>query len=357
MKNRIMAAFMAMMMGTAMLTGCGSAASGETAGSTESTASETAAASDTASAETASTETSGSEKYSIVCTTFPQYDWVKEILGDAADKFEVTYLMDNGTDLHSFQPSAEDIMKIGDADLFIYVGGESDDWVEDALKNATNSKIQAVNMLEAVGDTAKEEEVVEGMQAEEEEHEGEGEEEEIEYDEHVWLSLKNAQTIVTDIADKIELIDTADAQKISDNADAYNEKLSALDVKYAEAVEAGSFDTVLFGDRFPFRYLVDDYGIKYYAAFVGCSAESEASFETISFLAGKVDELGLPAILTIENSDQKIANTIKENTKTKDQEILVMDSLQSVSSEDIENGKTYLGTMTDNLETLKKALN
>lgn len=335
MKNKMMVRFFSAAAAAVLLTGCGSKTLGETASGA------------------AVPGDSKSAKYSVVCTTFPQYDWVKNVIGDSTDKFEVTYLMDNGTDLHSFQPSAEDIMKIGEADLFIYVGGESDEWVEDALKNAVNSNIKSINMLESVGDSAKEEEVVEGMQAEEEEEEESGE---TEYDEHVWLSLKNAQALVTDISDALEIIDPADSKALAANADAYIAKLSELDVKYAEAVEASDVDTVLFGDRFPFRYLVDDYGIKYYAAFVGCSAESEASFETVSFLAKKVDELSLPVILTIENSDAKIANTIRENTKSKDQEILVMDSLQSVSAEDIENGKTYLGTMADNLEVLKKAL-
>ena len=317
------------------------------------------------------------EKLQIVTTIFPEYDWVREIAGisegsadkSAAEKVDVTILLDNGVDLHSFQPTAADIAKISTCDIFIYVGGESDAWVDDALKEATNKDMVVIDLLDVLGDSVKEEEVVEGMQEEEEheheheeaeeEHEGEGhhhEEGEIEYDEHVWLSLKNAQILTSYIADKMAEKDSANAAAYKANVEAYNKKLSDLDKQYQEAVDAAEVKTLVFGDRFPFRYMVDDYGLDYYAAFVGCSAETEASFETIVFLSGKVDELGIPAICTIEKSDQKIAETVKENTKSKDQEILTMDSLQSVTSEDVKAGETYLGKMTDNLEVLKKAL-
>ena len=316
-------------------------------------------------------------KLQIVTTIFPEYDWVREIAGisegsadkSAAEKVDVTILLDNGVDLHSFQPTAADIAKISTCDIFIYVGGESDAWVDDALKEATNKDMVVIDLLDVLGDSVKEEEVVEGMQEEEEheheheeaeeEHEGEGhhhEEGEIEYDEHVWLSLKNAQILTSYIADKMAEKDSANAAAYKANVEAYNKKLSDLDKQYQEAVDAAEVKTLVFGDRFPFRYMVDDYGLDYYAAFVGCSAETEASFETIVFLSGKVDELGIPAICTIEKSDQKIAETVKENTKSKDQEILTMDSLQSVTSEDVKAGETYLGKMTDNLEVLKKAL-
>lgn len=301
-------------------------------------------------------------KIKIVTTIFPEYDWVTNVLGDKADDVDVTMLLDNGVDLHSYQCTAEDIMKISDCDMFIYVGGESDTWVDDALKEATNKDMVVINLMDVLEDSVKEEEMVEGMQEGEHNHdheegeEHEHEEDEVEYDEHVWLSIRNAVAIVESIEEGLEKIDSENAETYKANADVYVEKLNELDGKYTEAVENEKKDTILFGDRFPFRYMVDDYGLNYYAAFSGCSAETEASFKTITFLAGKVDELGLKAVLTIENSDQTIAKTIIENTDTKDQEILTLDSMQSTTSKDVENGVTYLSIMESNLEVLKEAL-
>lgn len=290
------------------------------------------------------------EKIRIVTTIFPEYDWVREILGDKADSAEITMLLDKGVDLHSYQPTADDLIKISDCDLFVYVGGESDGWVDDALKNATNKNRKVINLLEVLGDSVKEEETVEGMQEEEEDHE------EKEYDEHVWLSLKNAKTLVGAISAALQELDPDNKDTYAANADAYIEKLSTLDGEYQSAVDAASNKTVLFGDRFPFRYLVDDYGLSYYAAFAGCSAESEASFETVSFLARKVDEGKLPCVLTIEGKNHKIAETIVQNTAGKNQKILTMDSMQSTTSQDVANGRTYLSLMAKNLDVLKEAL-
>ena len=293
----------------------------------------------------------------IVTTIFPEYDWVNEILGD--NKADVTLLLDNGVDLHSYQPTAEDILKISECDMFIYVGGESDEWAEDALKEAKNKNMKVVNLLEALGETVKEEEVKEGMQEEEHEHEENGEHkehEEPEYDEHVWLSLKNTQTLVTKIADTLSQTDAKNAASYKSNANAYNQKLARLDDEYRSAVNAASAKTLLFGDRFPFRYLVDDYGLDYYAAFAGCSAETEASFETILFLAKKIDELGLKSIMQIESADGRIAETIKQNTASKNQQILTLDSMQSTTSKDISNGASYLTIMQKNLAVLTEAL-
>lgn len=290
------------------------------------------------------------EKIRIVTTIFPEYDWVREILGDKADSAEITMLLDNGVDLHSYQPTADDIIKLSDCDLFVYVGGESDGWVEDALKSAANRDRKVINLLEVLGDSVKEEETVEGMQEEEEDHE------EKEYDEHVWLSLKNAKTLVGAISAALQELDPANKDTYAANADAYGQKLSALDAEYQKAVSAGTYKTLLFGDRFPFRYLVDDYGLSYYAAFAGCSAESEASFETVSFLARKVDEGKLPCVLTIEGKNHKIAETIVQNTAGKNQKILTMDSMQSTTSQDVARGTTYLSLMAKNLDVLKEAL-
>ena len=467
-------------------------------------------------------------KLKVVTTIFPEYDWVKEIAGDEISNIDLTMLLDNGVDLHSYQPTSEDILKISDCDLFVYVGGESDSWVDDALKNATNKDMQVINLLDVLKDSIKTEESMPGMQAEEGHNHGYAhfedsdvqdrtlsdwdgdwqsvypylqdgvldevmekkaesgektaeeykeyyengyktdvsqitidaenntmcfvkngvaskatyeykgyqiydyesgsrgvryffeatsgdadapkyvqfsdhgiapgkaehfhiyagndgfdalseemenwptyypadmsgkeiaedmlEHEEKEYDEHVWLSLKNAQTLCKAIAEVLETADPEHKDVYAANVDSYLEKLSSLDGQYQDAVANASQKTLLFGDRFPFRYMVDDYGLKYYAAFAGCSAESEASFETISFLAKKVDELGLKNIMTIENSDQKIAKTIRDNTKDKNQEILSLDSMQSTTSEDVKNGTTYLSVMESNLDVLKKAM-
>lgn len=312
-------------------------------------------------------------KKSIVCVTYPEYDWVMNILGDKAANFNVTLLQNNGTDLHSYQASIKDIAKISVCDMLVFVGGESDEWVEKAVAEAKNKNMIVVNMMESLGDKVKEEEIVEGMQAEEEEedehehehadhdddHEHDGHHhhhDEVEYDEHVWLSLRNAAALVEALAQKIAELDSANAAVYKANADAYAKELLDLDAQCKKAVAAAAKKTILFGDRFPFRYLADDYNLKYYAAFVGCSAETEASFETVIFLAKKVDELGLNAVLTIEKSDKKIAKTIVSNTKKKSAEILEMDSLQSITQKDIKAGRSYLSAMKKNLEVLKKAL-
>ncbi|HBD87691.1 metal ABC transporter substrate-binding protein [Anaerotignum faecicola] len=302
-------------------------------------------------------DTNQTDKLSIVTTIFPEYDWVREILGEKADNAEITMLLDNGVDLHSYQPTADDIVKISDCDLFIYVGGESDEWVEDALRNAANGNMKVINLLEVLGDSVKTEEIVEGMQEAEHEHEdAEEHEHEEEADEHVWLSLKNAKMLVRVISKALQELDPDSKDIYAANADAYVKKLSALDAEYQAAVDAASNKTILFGDRFPFRYLVDDYGLHYYAAFVGCSTETEAGFETISFLAKRVDEWKLPCVLTIEGAQHKIAETVVRNTTAKNQRVLTMDSMQSTTSKDVKNGTTYLSVMEKNLSVLKEAL-
>lgn len=300
--------------------------------------------------------TTKTDKLKIVTTIFPEYDWVREILGDKADNAEVTMLLDSSVDLHSYQPTADDIIRISNCDLFIYVGGESDGWVGDALKNATDRNMKVINLLEALGDSVKEE-AVEGMQ--EEEHDGgdSSHEEEAEYDEHVWLSLKNAEVIVNAVSKALQEIDPKNKDIYAANSSAYIEKLSKLDGEYRNTVDSAARKTLLFGDRFPFRYMAEDYGLSYYAAFSGCSAETEAGFETVSFLAKKTDELKLPCVLTIESSQHKIAQTIVQNTSEKNQKILTMDSMQATTSKDAENGTTYLSVMEKNLAVLKEALN
>ena len=304
-------------------------------------------------------ETEGAtKKISVVAVTYPQYDWLKNVLGGRADAVDLKLLIKNGADLHSYQPSAQDIAAIAGANMVVYVGGESDEWIEKALAATPKEGRIALNLMEALGDRVKEEEVVEGMQTEEEHHhEHEAHAEEVENDEHIWLSLKNAEILVKALADSIAKLDTAYAAEYHMNAALYIAKISALDAQYRATMENATLKTILFGDRFPFRYLVDDYGIKYYAAFVGCSAESEASFETITFLAGKMDSLALPAIFTIDGSDGKIARAILDASKnSKNAEVLMLNSMQSVKDEQIKAGADYLSIMRDNLEVLKKAI-
>ncbi len=289
-------------------------------------------------------------KIKVVTTIFPIYDWVKNITGDNAD---ITMLIDSGADLHSFQPTADDIVSISGADLFIFVGGESDEWAEEVVKS---SGVKAVNLLEALGSNAKEEELKEGMQSEEGE-EGEEAEEEPEYDEHIWLSLKNAKALVGEITSALCGADSANAGVYQSNSDAYTVKLDALDKEYMSVAGSSKNKTLLFGDRFPFRYLTEDYSLDYYAAFIGCSAETEASFETVTFLAKKVDELSLKYVVALEGTDHKIAQTIIDNTKSKNAEIISMNSMQSITSNDMKNNISYLDIMKDNLAVLKTALN
>ena len=285
-------------------------------------------------------------KINIVCTTYPQYNWIQNIIGEESEEFNLTLLVDGGADLHSYQPSAKDMAKISSADMFVYVGGSSDAWVFDAVRETVNKNMKKVNMMELLGDRAKEEEVVEGMQDDEHGHSHTASE-----DSHG----EHGEILVQKLTDVIKDLDTDNAEVYQSNADAYIKQLSDLDKEYESVISAARLKTVVFGDRFPFRYLVDDYNLDYYAAFAGCSAETEASFKTVTFLAGKVDETGTKAILTIDGSDEKLAMTIKDNTKDKNQEILQMDSMQSVKISESED-YNYINVMLKNLTVLKQAL-
>lgn len=286
----------------------------------------------------------------IVCTAFPQYDYIKNILGSDEG---LTMLVDDGADLHSYEPTAQDIIAIGSADLFVYIGGVSDSWAEGALKSANNPDLKAVALMDTV-DTL-EEEYAAGMEHDHkhehvEAHEGDHSKE----DEHIWLSLKNAAKITDYLCNELCNIDAQNAAFYRANADEYIEKLNALDGEYQAVVDTAARKTVLFADRFPFRYFTEDYSLTYYAAFAGCSSESEASFETMAFLIDKTNELDLPVILTIDGSDGSIAQMISGETGAK---VLSLNSCQSVSAADIRRGTNYLDIMKNNLEILREALN
>lgn len=291
-----------------------------------------------------------SEGLKIVCTAFPQYDYIKNILGSDEG---LALLVDDGADLHSYEPTAQDIIAIGSADLFVYIGGASDSWVEGALKSANNPDLKTVALMDVV-DTL-EEEYVAGMEHDHEHeqvdaHDGDHSEE----DEHIWLSLKKAAEITDYLCTAICGIDAQNAALYRVNADEYIKKLNALDAEYQTVIDTAARKTVLFADRFPFRYLTEDYGLTYYAAFAGCSSESEASFETMAFLIDKTKELNLPVILTIDGSDGSIAGMISGETGAK---VLSLNSCQSVSAADIGQGANYLDVMKNNLEILREALN
>lgn len=291
-----------------------------------------------------------SDKLNIVCTNFPQYDWVKEITR-GSDNVNITLLDDNGTDYHSYQPSTDDIVNILSCDVFIYVGGESDKWVEDTLKNSDNNEnMRVVRLADMInGDLLDEPEVLES----EHEHENESEES---FDEHVWLSVKNAVAFCNGIADIISESDDSNADIYKKNAEEYISKLNSMDSEFEEKLLNSKRNSVLFADRFPFVYLMEDYDIDYDAAFPGCSSETDASFETVVSLAKEIDDQELPYVITIENSDCNIADAIISNTKYKNQQILTLDSMQIVKNEDIEKGKTYLSIMEKNLDVLMEAL-
>ncbi|MBR4194299.1 MAG: zinc ABC transporter substrate-binding protein [Oscillospiraceae bacterium] len=289
---------------------------------------------------------------SVVATVFPAYDWARQIIGEDNERVALTLLLDKGADFHSYQPTVEDIYKISTCDLFIYVGGESDKWVPDALAQATNKDMTVLCLLDALGSAVREEEAPEGAEAHEEE-EAEGPS----YDEHIWLSLRNARTLCASIREAMIGLDDDGGKTYWPNFKAYDEKLNELEHAYAETIAAAPRRILLFADRFPFLYLAKDYDLTCFAAFSGCSAESEASFETVNFLVNMLDELELSHILVLEGGDTRLAETIIANSRAKSAQVLSINSLQSVTARMVDEGVTYLGVMEQNLEVLKQALN
>ena len=277
-----------------------------------------------------------SDKPLIVCSIISEYDWVINVLGDEANNFEVISLCSNGVDVHSYQPSINDTIKMSSCDMFIYSGGESQEWVDDVLANAKNKDMLVIKELDVIGDRAIQEE------------------DEDELDEHVWLSLRNAEIIVAEIANNLGILDPTNKDKYINNASTYISKLSSLDEKYVEFTSNCSNKLLLFGDRFPFRYMVEDYGLSYYAAFSGCSTETNASVGMIIDLANKADENNLSAILRLEDSDGRVAQKIMESSNADN--VLIIDSMQAITMKKYNNGHTYLYAMTYNLDILKLAL-
>lgn len=285
-----------------------------------------------------------SEK-TVIAAIYPIYDWTMEIIGDTQG-VSVQLLSDKGVDLHSYQATAQDMLRIYECGLFLYVGGESDEWVADVLDCVPNPQRRELAILETLGDRLREEETVEGMQVR-------GWEEEEAYDEHVWLSLKNARIICDAICQELCALAPENRESYLANLAAYDKKLEALDAAYAQAVSQGKMDTLLFCDRFPFRYLTEDYSLNYYAAFSGCSGDSEASFATVLFLTEQAERLQVPALLILEDSDGKLARTVAGCTDSAAPEILTLDSMQATAPD---CGESYLEKMEKNLEVLRSAL-
>ncbi len=342
-----------------------------------------------------SSSTAQGETLSVVTTIFPIYDWTKEILGEDIENVTLTYLEDTGVDVHSFEPTVDDMVTMTNCDMFIYVGGESDTWVDAVLANAENPDMIVINLTEVLGDAVREEAEVEGMQAHDHDHDHADEEseadhdhddeeaeddhdhddeaeddhdhadeeaehdhehEEAELDEHVWLSLNNAAVVCQVIADELAALNPAQADAYTANVAAYLTQLNELDAQYQTVVAQANKTTLLFADRFPFLYLMEDYGLSYYAAFSGCSSETEASFETIAFLAGKLDELELTVVLTTEDPAPSVAETVIASSISADQTILALDSMQAVTAAEVSSGASYLSIMESNLEVIAQAV-
>lgn len=296
---------------------------------------------------------SGGEGLDIVCTLFPAYDFAREIAGEKAN---VTLLVPPGSEAHSFEPTPQDIIRIENCDLLICNGGESEAWLEEILAGREN-QIPSLIMMDCVD--ALEEETKEGMQGvshdheheEHEEHEEHGHEEE--YDEHVWTSPVNASLIVSALCERLCAIDPENSGFYRENTGRYQAELQKLDAAFRETVKNGKFDTLIFADRFPVRYFVEEYGLDYYAAFPGCADDTEPSAKTVAFLIDKVRDEDIPAVLFIEFSNEKMADVICEDTGC---EKLLFHSCHNVSADQLKAGTSYLELMRGNLESLKEAL-
>lgn len=286
------------------------------------------------------------KRLTIVAATFTEYDWVMNILGEEAPYANVKLLVGGGVDVHSYQPVATDIVAIGECDILVYMRSRSTEWIYEAARLSKDTSRITVELMERLGNS---------LLIKLPGHDGH--DHEPEYDEHIWLSLKNAVKCCDAIAKALGAKDKEFADTYRANADKYIESLENLDKEYQKVVNKSESKTLVFGDRYPFRYLANDYGIKCYTAFDGCSAESEADFETITTLANIVDKQSVPVVLTIDGSSGDIAKSIVKNTKSKKQEILTLNSLQSVTEKQITKKQiSYILAMEDNLEVISKAL-
>lgn len=289
----------------------------------------------------------------VVTTIFPQYDFVRQIAGEKAD---VKMLLKPGQESHSYEPAPQDIIAIQNCDVFIYVGGENDAWVEDILDSMPDAGMRTLKLMDCV-ETVEEEKVPGMEEGPGHEHEEEENREELsvhEIDEHVWTSPQNAAQITERIARLLAETDPENADFYEGNASVYQEKLLDLDREFREITEHGQRNVLIFGDRFPFRYFADAYGLEYYAAFPGCASDTEPSAATMAFLIEKAKAEKVPAVLKMELSNDNIANAVAEAAGI---EVKVFYSCHNLTAEQFEAGETYLSMMEKNAETLKEVLN
>ena len=296
----------------------------------------------------------------ILCAAFPEYDWTRNILGDNPSDLRLQLLNDSGMDMHSYQPSVADMVDIADAELVIFTGGDSEFWIEDALISSQSSgdSRRSISLMEVFSHNHELADLYTADEHEENDHDHHHGEEEHAHatDEHLWLSLKLVPSFIREIAQAIAELDPAHADYYEANASEYIARIAALDMLYEETISSAGCSSLLFADRYPFKYLLEDYGLDYVAAFPGCSAETEASFETILKLSDTVNSLELQAVIVLKKSDTALAQTIINNSDNRDAEILILDSMQSVTSKDIDDGATWLSIMESNLQTLAVAL-
>jgi zinc transport system substrate-binding protein len=298
---------------------------------------------------------SANGKVTVTTTIFPPYDFTRAIAAGktkGSSLVNLAMLLPPGAESHSFEPTPRDIIGIQNSDIFIYVGGESDAWVDRILDSMDTNKIKIIRLMDTVD--VVEEEIVEGMEEEEEDPLLElGIEPEPEYDEHIWTSPKNAARIVEAITKALCETDTANADSYRANAGLYSAKLNELDTAFQAVVNNANRKTIVFGDRFPFRYFADAYGLSYFAAFPGCSTETEPSAATVAFLINKIKEERIPVIFHIELSNERMADTIAGETGAKKR---LLHAVHNISKRDFDSGVTYLELMTRNVDTLREAL-
>ena len=294
------------------------------------------------------------ETVTVVCTIFPIYDWVKNVVGES-ESVEVILLVRDGTDLHSYQPSAQDVVSLCSCDVLIRLGGSTDGWVEEALQKAPSKNRIDLRLTELASLTLREIASESVAQSHEHDH-GEHDHEECVVDEHIWLSLSNAETCVAAIAQTLTEVDSDGEERYRENQENYTERLRELDSSYQKMVSEANDPYLVVADRFPFVYLAEEYGIGYLAAYEGCSTDADADAETVIRLARALDERSLDYLVVTESGDTSLAESVIRAGEKKNQEVVTLDSLQSVTAKQLEEGKTYLNTMESNLAVLRRVL-
>ncbi|MBE6607086.1 MAG: zinc ABC transporter substrate-binding protein [Ruminococcaceae bacterium] len=295
-------------------------------------------------------KTGGKDKINIVCTAFVQYDFVMNIIGENRGKFEVTYLLESGTDMHSYSNliSVSDKVKILSSDLFICIGGSSEKWIDDLLGSEKSKEINTLKLIDCVGEL---------VCTSDDDHESHGHTHAHECDEHIWLSPKRAIMMCDAICGEISLLDSKNAEMYAENNVKYKEKLEKLDNDFESMISSAKTKYLLFADRFPFVYLTNDYGIDYSAAFVGCSTETNATYETVAKLVKDIKDKNIKNLIVLENGKTAIADTLISESGRNDITVLSVVSMQNVSKKDINSGLSYISAMQENLENFGKAMN